>query len=256
MSKEVLLSYLSKLVEIADNDIERFLLIGGYASLCYNIIMETEPPVFTTDLDLLMRDTDPSDRSLKKKLIDFNFKVKISEKGEEKFFNPAWTENHGIVFEIEFLIPLIGRTDKPRPIKDYGIKPQGLRFLDILLRNHWTFELDLGKKIKIPHPARYLTQKLLSYNRRKERHKKKNDIIYIANIIDLFSDEKKIFILTDEINLLLKEREIWTKRAIKNYKDLFLSKSSTGIEILISNNTPLTVDQIKYQAQFFIQHLR
>lgn len=257
MSKDILLDYLSRILEKSGEHLSRFILIGGYASLLYNLKMEEEPPVFTTDLDLLMEETNETDRVLEEKLKELKFEIEISKRGETKFRNHTWKENQGIDFEIEFLIPKIGHENREHKNKSYGITPQSLRFLDILLENCWSFDFKGGKKIKIPHPARYLIQKLLSYERRKEKQKRENDIRYIANIIDLFSDEDRITILTTEINQIFNTpRRKWIKKAVNNYEKLFLRDPSPGIEILLKYSTPQIIDRAKYQAEFFLEHLQ
>ncbi|MCK4666248.1 hypothetical protein KAU33_05840 [Candidatus Dependentiae bacterium] len=256
MSEKVLIDYLTEIIEKTKGHLDRFILIGGYASLFYHLKMGGTPPIFTTDLDFLMDETSKEDSILKAMLLELGFEVIVSESGEEKFKNPEWIENEGIIFEIEFLIPKLGREGRSIIKNDAGIKPQELRYLDLLIENTWTYELDEGITIQIPHPARYLLQKLLTFNRRTEHYKRENDILYIAGIIDLFSDESKITILTDEIKQInITQRKKWVQKAVNNYKKLFLKESSEGMKILIKNQTTLSIEQIQFQAEFFLEHL-
>ena len=99
MSEKILVDYLTEIIKKTGGHLDRFILIGGYASLFYHLKMGGTPPIFTTDLDLLMDGTSKEDSILKDMLLDLGFEVIISESGEEKFKNPEWIENKGIYYK-------------------------------------------------------------------------------------------------------------------------------------------------------------
>lgn len=182
---ELILERLNKLAVLND-----LVLIGSWAAYLYRVYFGKEYNFIpkTTDLDLLipLPYKDKRQIDLAEEFKDLNFIVQFSNEGYIKLGHPE--------LSLEFIVPEYGRgSDKPFVINNLGINAQPLRYVSLLLQD----VIDIsyrGIKVKVPHPAIFVLQKLLIIPYRKKESKKLKDIEIaksVISFIDKFPDDKK-----------------------------------------------------------------
>ncbi|MFW6130119.1 MAG: GSU2403 family nucleotidyltransferase fold protein [Atribacterota bacterium] len=264
--KEITIEIIRKVAEALKDNLSNLIFIGGIASFLYHYKTKTEPMLYTYDIDALfskkiipkgMDSIDKAERgaSLRKNIEKMGF-VELPRlehcKSSGKFTTEKWGSK-GKKVKIELLLPLIG---KPRGWGQVepGLEAEALRYLDILINNCWQVNLGDDLVVNIPHPARYIIQKLLIHKKRKIQEREKESA-YIADIINLYFDHMTI-ILKEISNIKeeyskFQETKQWVRRAIDVYKELFEEVSSDGTMAASSllNIDPKIIDK---QAERFI----
>ncbi len=174
---------------------ERFLPIRSY-------------PVKTQDIDILIP------YPYKGKMFDIANHLK--HLGFREHINPDYsTYFTGYGLKIEFIAPEKGRGhDKSPYIKQLGVSPQMLRYMNILFEESMVISIARGVKVRIPSPSAFVVHKLLVASRRKTIGKKEKDLkqaIFTAEYVLKKQEERDKF-----IGLLRKVPKIWLKTIRKN----------------------------------------
>ena len=96
-------------------------------------------------------------------------------------YRPGWQLVHAVLsgvlprLIVEFLVPERGRSsDKPRPLPQWGLNAQPLRFLDFLAHDTITTRVE-GIAVTLPHPACFALHKLVILSRRPGPEKQAKD---------------------------------------------------------------------------------
>jgi len=148
-----------------------FEIIGSWCFLLYQKHLPMEKyPLRTEDLDFLVP------RPFKGRAFDLG--GFLEELGFSRHFNPDgsmfFTGNR---MKIEFLSrERRNGTLPPRHIKEIGLTPQELRFLDILFIDPLVLKLGRGIRAKVPNPSAFLLHKLFIAERPERRNKREKDI--------------------------------------------------------------------------------
>lgn len=247
--KEITIEIIKEIAAGLIEDLNNLLFIGGIASFLYHYKQKIAPTLYTYDLDTLVK----KPCRLRDKIEKIGFvELPAREHGKScgKFTSDKWVLK-GKKIKIELLLPLIGKP-KPWGTIEPGLEAEQLRYLDLLIDNSWEVDLGDGIKLSIPHPGRFIVQKLLAYDKRKYIEEKEKDAAYITDILNLFFD--KIDILVSEVLFMkesfanIDERKGWIPRAIEKYSILFGSITSDGTQ---SASKQLNMDarQIYRQAE-------
>jgi hypothetical protein len=167
---EPLRSILSKMTaeKLWDAGLE---IIGSWCFLLYQKFLPIEKyPLKTQDLDFLI----PVPYRGK----PFDFNVFFKQLGFSENFNPDGSIFFsGNMMKVEFLGPERGDGLKPtRHIKEIGITPQLLRYLEILFEEPLILKVAKGVKAKVPAPAAFTLHKLIIATHFRRMGKKEKDI--------------------------------------------------------------------------------
>ena len=268
--KEITIDILQEVAEGLRENLHNLVFIGGIASFLYHFKTGTEPILYTYDLDTVFsknsitKDIDSASKTtghsgLRKKIEKIGFEEIPGlgrGKSSGKFITEKWGSK-GKKVTIELLLPLRGKPRGWGQIEP-GLKAEALRYLDILIDNLRQVELGDGLVINIPHPARFVIQKLLVYEKRKRVEEKEKDAAYIADVINLYF--RDINFILEEIKSMNEEyskapeTKSWIKRAIDIYRKLFGEIISDGT---VAASDLLNIDSriINKQAERFIVKL-
>ena len=118
---------------------------------------------------------------------------------------------------IEFLVPERGRgEDKPYSIPQLSINAQPLRFLDFLIEN--TISVNVERlHIKLPHPAAYALHKFIIFKRRSKKDKHDRDIEGALRVFNELIRHKK----HSEIRYIFKRmHKKWQQKILDNLKSI------------------------------------
>jgi len=252
-----LLEYLTKVATLLKENLQKVVIIGGFASFLYHYEKKRGVPLFSFDTDIVVS---TGTYKLREKLERSGFReILARSRGRScgKFENEGWRYK-GKIFKVELLIPLTGKDKKWGTIEN-GLEGQTLRYLDMLIENVWQVKLKKDINVRIPQPGRFFLQKLLVYDKRKLPEREK-DCAYIVDLVNLFFDEKGIIL--EEIkkfmeqNRNIPERKRWISRAISKYTELFHDSNSEGVEFALKQLTTLSRNQIIAQANIMKEGLR
>ena len=247
-------NYLNQITNSLYIVIDKFVIIGGSAVYIYHLMEKTLPSLLTFDIDLLKKENKTDELNFEEEINKLGFKPEYGEKGMIKYVNEEWRNETGRYFEIEFIVPLKGR-GKTVGYIGKNFVAQSLRYTDLLLKNTLSYRMKNGVVIQIPHPARFIIQKLLSCKDRMEQTKQHNDYAYIADIVNIFFN-KRNEIIEEILNLYNSPRKIWIKKAIRKYSELFGEKKSEGIiysKELLKN---ISEEKIYSQAKIMCENLQ
>jgi hypothetical protein len=237
--------FLYKVLSAIRQNLEDFVLVGGFASFLYQFHERAKPigvsPLLTYDIDLA---------SGGKVLVRGGKTVhgSLSEIGLIEEFTGSCTPPLVKYFPkdktppmyVEFLTPLRGSEDK-RGISDVtqNIQPdlsaQKLRFLDLLLENLWTIntssvpglEKHPNLVVKIPHPSMFIMQKILTSGRRTDKSRAK-DFAYIYQVLGFFRDDWEVLAKQYEVLIDNAEWKRWYRKFIKMSMQLFDAPQKDG----------------------------
>ena len=197
-------------------------IIGSWAEYIYEESNYFEVPfvayVRTTDMDILVKNKNKP-----------SWKVDIIKAFEEKHFKHE-TDIGGITkffkdnLEIEFLTRELGSGQtEPYKVESFGIKAEGLRFMECLIDYSVTIDIH-GYSVWVPSPAVYTIHKIMINDRRSEA-KQAKDIIAVQNMITFIQRSEKD----------LKEiREIYSKLSAKTKRCVDETCKNNGIEIFVT----------------------
>lgn len=161
--------------------LEHVVLIGSWVEYIYersNYLEEFEANLKTKDIDFLIKNIHKPREG-----IDI---VDILEKEDYvtdiDYISGAYKFYKGKDLEIEFLVREIGKGQiKPYTVPSFGIKAEGLRYMDLLLDNTITINIE-NIDITVPSPQAYLLQKIIINDQRKNKAGK--DYLGIENLLD------------------------------------------------------------------------
>jgi len=167
--------------------LEHVVLIGSWAEYIYEIsdyLKGFEANLKTKDIDFLIK-------NINKPKEGINI-VKILEKGGYEtsidYISGIFKFYKGKDLEIEFLVREIGKGQlEPYKVPSFGIKAEGLRHTNLLVRNVITIEVK-NIKITIPTPQAYLLQKIIINEHRKNKAEK--DYLGIENLMENIKKSK------------------------------------------------------------------
>jgi len=167
--------------------LEHVVLIGSWAEYIYEIsdyLKGFEANLKTKDIDFLIK-------NINKPKEGINI-VKILEKeGYETsidYISGIFKFYKGKDLEIEFLVREIGKGQlEPYKVPSFGIKAEGLRHTNLLVRNVITIEVK-NIKITTPTPQAYLLQKIIINEHRKNKAEK--DYLSIENLMENIKKSK------------------------------------------------------------------
>ncbi len=161
--------------------LEHVILIGSWAEYIYEIssyLKDFEANLKTKDIDFLIKNINkPSKRiNIVEILEKEGYETSIDYiSGIYKFFK-------GKDLEIEFLVREIGKGQlEPYKVPSLGIRAEGLRHTDLLVRNAITIDIR-SMKINVPTPQAYLLQKIIINKQR--RNKAQKDYLGIENLLE------------------------------------------------------------------------
>ena len=178
--------------------------VGGWAHFLYTVLPEAVPlgfePLFTEDADIAA----PLGLPIRKKpipelLAAAGFKQHLSGDHQPPIAEYALGEEDS-GFYVEFLAPLLGgelkRSGQPDVTTSVGgVSAQKLRHLDVLLIEPLTvkiskpmgFPVSRTTRIRIPNPASYIAQKVLTLSKRHPSRAPK-DVLYDHDTLATFAD--------------------------------------------------------------------
>jgi hypothetical protein len=158
-------------------------------SWCFRIFQQylgvRSYPVRTDDLDILIplpwKGNDIDIANLFKQM---GFQERINRDGSTAYLRP------GIC--VEFLSPQRGRNDQSnkRPTV-LGVRPQPLRFMDMLLNNPIKIKIMAGVEVTVPAPAAFMFHKFLISQRRIQKEKKTKDLAQAVSVARFALTDKK-----------------------------------------------------------------
>ncbi len=223
--------------------IAELIVVGGWAPYIYhNYLVKNPPgstPLGTMDVDLASElnipivDEDPIDSILAKA----GFKCELFH----GYNGPPVTKyvREEDQTEIEFITYKVGNDPKNAHYVQSGLSAQKLRYVNVLLKNTISIsikkELDNGGYIDldliVPHPARYIFQKILILEYRKREMNKMNKDLYY--VFDLIANYPELYTrIIEEFLLIRNEYRAWFKRFVRELENLFESELSDGPSIL------------------------
>ena len=164
-------SIFENILKLLDEEgiLDKLIIIGGWCLIIYRYIYNNPKEISslrTSDIDFLI----PIGQKFSKDIdiatifskLDFEQKFS-TPKGFIKYVHPE--------LEIEFLVPEIGRAnDEPYQLKALKSNAQRLRYLDILTKYSLVIPYK-NFKVRIPEPAAYVLNKILSSTRRNNQFK-------------------------------------------------------------------------------------
>ncbi len=161
--------------------LKNVVLIGSWVEYIYEksgILKNFEANLKTRDIDFLIRNIrKPRKRiNIVEILENEGFETSIDYiSGVFKFFK-------GKDLEIEFIVREMGKgKSEPYDVPSFGIKAEGLRHTNILIKNSILLNIEnIG--IIVPTPQAYLLQKILIHSKRKNKAEK--DYLSIENLLE------------------------------------------------------------------------
>lgn len=198
----------ARLMQALDPWQAQLVIVGGWAHRLYRthpLAQELDyPPLLTLDTDVAVPQRLPASAgSIAERLRQYGFtEAFLGDHQPPVTQYRLGSEESG--FYAEFLTPLMGseyRRDGTRDatVRVAGVSSQKLRYLDLLLEQPWTVELDKSavsssdnpSKVRIPNAPTFLAQKLLIQEER-ERNDRAKDVLYIHDTIETFGNSLDI----------------------------------------------------------------
>jgi hypothetical protein len=198
----------ARLIQALDSWLPQLVIIGGWAHRLHRIhplAQELDyPPLLTLDTDVAVPQRLPAtEGGMARRLREHGFtETFLGDHQPPVTQYRLGSEDTG--FYAEFLSPLTGNGYKRDGTRDAtvrvaGVSSQKLRYLDVLLEQPWTIDLDksvgfpLGQtsKVRIPNAATFIAQKLLIHAERERQHRAK-DVLYVHDTIEVFGNSLDI----------------------------------------------------------------
>jgi hypothetical protein len=191
------------------------IIIGGWCLIIYRHLYNNPKEISslrTSDIDFLV----PLDQK-------FSRQVDIGEILSKLEFDSVYSISKGFIkyvhpeMEIEFLVPAIGRpTDKPYKLDALKSNAQPLRYLDIL-SEHTRSVSYKHFEVRIPEPAAFVMNKLITAMRRSELSKQEKDLKSAKELGEYILDDNNQKALLIKIFNRLNSR--LQNRLLKQLKD-------------------------------------
>ncbi|MHC5081909.1 MAG: GSU2403 family nucleotidyltransferase fold protein [Planctomycetota bacterium] len=209
--------------------LDDLVIIGGVQE-------ETAPPVQTKDLDLAtprrlpVRGRPLLDRLLVESGLKSGQTAVVGRNAPKVKYNLQVGEG-----EIEFLTELRGNEREEPVLVQEGLYAEKLRYLGLLLEGTWTVDVGEGILVRVPHPGRFIFQKILCFEKRRSQDKAAKDLHYVFYLLDQFPTwQGKIM---DELTALKALQEKWFTRFLVQVRGLFLDEDSPGPALVESQRT-------------------
>lgn len=246
--------------------LEEVVIIGGWAYRLYYLHPAAQqldyPPLMTLDTDVaLPLSLTPGECDLRARLLSHGF--------TEQFFGddrPPTTHYHlddeTSGFYVEFLTPLAGsqydrRRSRKATMQIGGVTSQRLRYIDLLLHQPWSVDLEAGgvaAHVRVANPVSFIAQKVLIHAERRREDRAK-DILYMHDTLQIFGAR------------LHDLRELWRRdvaQQLNARKASVVSKASEALfgeltddarrAALISTTHGLNAEAIRLACQYgFVQ---
>lgn len=191
----------SRLIVALDPWLDQVVIIGGWAHRLYHFHASAQKldfaPLMTLDADVALPPTLPVQTpTIREALVTNGFEEEFrgNDMPPATLYHLRDPDNG---FYAEFLTPLTGseytKAGKRKATTQVaGVNSQQLRFIDLLLNDAWTVQLQAGefefaqsKMVRIANPVGFLAQKLLIHRRRSAEDQAK-DILYIHDTLQVF----------------------------------------------------------------------
>lgn len=226
--------------------LDQLVIVGGWAAYIYHHYYSSErpeiEPLGTMDIDFAARKPIPvvQDKTIDELLVEAGYEQEMAS----SYANPPAIKYSLLPdkdFEIEFITNLKGSDTKATLDLQGGIGAQKLRYVDILTENTiWVRIADrlsdgreVNVTVQVPHPGRFVFQKVMASNdARRAKPKADKDIYYaydlIANYPEMYDS------IVSEIVALKSDVPAWYKRFVNTLRRLFGSAEADGPSILLT----------------------
>jgi hypothetical protein len=225
---------------------------GGWAPFLYHRYIfrdRKREPIFTRDIDLMVRPTVPviGDKSIDKILLDAGLENKFKSND-----NPPVIHYEGLIdgvdVEIEFLTDLTGsETDAVKKVQP-DLHAEALRYISLMVENVTQLIIEdipeaegMGPMlVKVPTPAAYIFHKGMIYRRRRDQRKKYKDLYYIFDILTGCGDLKASII--KDLDKLSEKHSRWFRRFVDYLDADFADPSSDAVLEVMRQRPPGSFD--------------
>ncbi|MBI5551734.1 MAG: hypothetical protein HY911_09530 [Desulfobacterales bacterium] len=244
-----------KTLKILEAYLPSIVIGGGWVPFLYSRYLLADSntqPLFTRDIDLLVKDTLP--------VIDENTVDQLlTQAGLASIFktraNPPLIHYQGQIegcdVEIEFLTDQRGSDSEVVVEVQEGLHAEALRFLSVLVENTITIvlgDLDSPLSVKVPSPAAFILNKGLVFPRRRDKVKKAKDLYYAFDLLS--RDDPLRAEIIDGLSSLKQKYPAWFKTFLKNMRSAFNALDSEGVLLVLSQRPSnayekLNDDQLK-----------
>lgn len=170
-----------------------FLIAGGQAARLYRLLPDAgsldDPPLLTTDIDIVTRLKGHGvDEKVGERLLREGFSTEYRDTG-----TPPVTHYVRGATELEFIVPnLKERHSSGAIVELFGINAQKVDHLEVLLTEVVEVDVPDVGSVRVPAPAAYLIQKIITVTNRRELAKKGKDTLYIQDALRLFTQASRL----------------------------------------------------------------
>ena len=220
---------------------------GGWAPFLYHRYIfrdRKREPIFTRDIDLMVRPTVPviGDKSIDKILLDAGLENKFKSNDNPPVIHYEGKID-GVDVEIEFLTDLTGsETDAVKKVQP-DLHAEALRYISLMVENVTQLIIEdipeaegMGPMlVKVPTPAAYIFHKGMIYRRRRDQRKKYKDLYYIFDILTGCGDLKASII--KDLDKLSEKHSRWFRRFV-DYLDTDFADSSSDAVLEVMRQRP------------------
>lgn len=226
--------------------LDKLIIVGGWAAFIYHHYYSSKrtkaEPLYTMDMDFAVRNPIPV---VQNKTID----ELLVEAGYERVLGLSYANppaaKYVIMsekdFEIEFITNLIGHEAAITQDIQNGLGAQKLRYINILtehticvgITDNLSNSRAVNVKVQVPHPGRFIFQKIMASNDAYRTKPKADKDLYYA--YDLIANYPELYdSVISEILILKSGFPAWHKRFKKIMRRLFESEEADGPSILLT----------------------
>ena len=198
-----------------NNVLEYVVLIGSWAEYIFEVsdyLKDFKANIKTKDIDFLIK-------NINKPKEGINIIEILEKEGYETsidYISGIFKFYKGKDLEIEFIVREIGKgQSEPYIVPSFGIKAEGLRHTDLLVRNTVNIEIK-NIEITVPTPQAYLLQKIIINNQRKNKADK--DYLGIENLLENIKRSNREYKKLRDLYAALTKKQ-------KNSIDIFLNEN-------------------------------
>ena len=203
-----------------NNVLEHVVLIGSWAEYIFEVsdyLKDFKANIKTKDIDFLIKNINKPKEGIN--IVDI-----LEEEGYETsidYISGIFKFYKGKDLEIEFIVREIGKgKSEPYIVPSFGIKAEGLRHTDLLIRNTVNIEIK-NIEIIVPTPQAYLLQKIIINNQRKNKADK--DYLGIENLLENIKRSSREYKKLRNLYITLTKKQ-------KNSIDIFLNENLFDLE--------------------------
>ena len=178
---------LRRVVRAVEGVVPEFVIAGGQAARLFRLHPLAVPlawaPIFTSDLDVATADKGHRGKSLAKALEFEGFEVTME--GDDV---PPRTLYVLGTAEVEIIVPdLPRRASSGSTVKILGASAQKVKDLEPLLVGPESLDVPGVGPVRVPNPAAYILQKVLTLTNRRTLERKGKDALYVHDALLLFT---------------------------------------------------------------------